>query len=458
MFFRTLRFRLTSWYTLLLALTLAAFSAGVYLALRESLYDNLDDSLEARADIVAGIVAGADGELDVELPGEAVEADEFIRTFDVDGEVVFDNSSAEQKAPIDPTAVETALSGGSDTRKAEAAGLTVRVLVRPLRADGDVIGAVEVGLEDDVSETLNRLLLVIAVLYPIALLLAGAGGWYLVGRALGPIDSVTRAARRISAEDLSQRLDTEGLPDDEVGRLARTFDEMIARLDESFRRQRQFTADASHELRTPLTALKGQTEVALQRERTPEEYREVLQAVNADADRMIRLVGGLMTLARADAAQIPVPGDEVKLRAVINAAIEQARAAAAEKEIDVRLLDGDEVVVRADEGLVLQLVLNLLDNAVKYTHRGGKVEVSCRLDAGWAEVLVADNGPGISQENLDQIFDRFYRADAARSREAGAGLGLSICRWIVESHGGMISVESAPGEGSRFLARLPASS
>lgn len=458
MFFRTLRFRLTLWYVLLLAITLAAFSAGVYLALREILYDNLDDSLEARSDIVAGIVSESGGRLDVGLPGETVEGDEFIRTFDIAGEVAFDNSPAAQKPPIDSAAVGTALTGGSDTRGIESAGITVRVLVRPLRADGEIVGAVEVGLEDDVGETLGQLLLAIAVLYPLSLLLAGAGGWYLAGRALGPIDTVTRAARRISAEGLGQRLDTEGLPDDEVGRLARTFDEMIARLDDSFRRQRQFTADASHELRTPLTALKGQTEVALQRDRTPDEYREVLRAVNAEADRMIRLVGGLMTLARADAAQIPVSKEPVSLRGVIRVATEQVRAAATEKGIDLRLLDGDDVVVSGDEDLVLQLVLNLLDNAVKYTHGGGKIEVSCRLDAGWAELLVADDGPGIPQEHLGHIFDRFYRADAARSGEAGAGLGLAICRWIAEAHGGTIAAESTPGQGSRFVARFPASS
>jgi heavy metal sensor kinase len=280
---------------------------------------------------------------------------------------------------------------------------------------------------------------------------------FLAGRALSPIDAVTRTARKISAEDLSQRLNMR-LPEDEVGRLARTFDEMIARLDEAFKRQRQFTADASHELRTPLTAIKGQTEVALQREREPEDYQEVLRAVNGQVDRMIRLVASLLTLARADAREIPVNREPVDLGTTVKDAVDQIRPAAADKSISVDVHADGGVRVNADQDLMLQLMLNLLDNAVKYTPVGGTIEVSWRGNGDHADLSVSDTGPGIAAEHLPHIFDRFYRADKARSRAGGgAGLGLSICRWIVEAHGGSISAASTPGQGSTFSVRLPAS-
>jgi heavy metal sensor kinase len=287
---------------------------------------------------------------------------------------------------------------------------------------------------------------------------AGAGGLFLAGRALAPIDTVTRAAQRISASDLSERLELD-LPDDEVGRLARTFDGMIARLDDSFRRQRQFTSDASHELRTPLTAIKGQAEVALQRERTPDEYRRVLTSVNHDVDRMIRLVRTLLTLARADASQIPIAKGLMDVGSIVIGAVDQMRPIAAEKGIALTVDGSESIVIRADEDLVLQLVLNLLDNAVRYTPAGGAVEASCRVSGPWVEITVSDTGVGIPPEHLSHIFERFYRADTSRSREdGGAGLGLSICKWVADAHGGTIEATSRPGAGSRFTVRLPLSS
>ena len=299
--------------------------------------------------------------------------------------------------------------------------------------------------------------MIIAIAYPLALVVAGLGGVFLAGRALSPIDRVTRVARKISAEDLSQRLNMR-LPDDEVGRLASTFDEMIARLDEAFRRQRQFTADASHELRTPLTAIKGQTEVALQRDRDADTYREVLRKVNGEVDRMIRLIGSLLTLARADARQIPVSRESVDLGRLVTDAVEQIRPAAVDKAIALNVSSNGDIRLRADQDLILQLMLNLLDNSVKYTPRGGSIDLSCRAEGSQAEVTVADTGSGIPAEHLPHIFDRFYRVDKARTRaEGGAGLGLSISRWIAEAHGGTLRVESTPGRGSKFTLSLPVS-
>ena len=310
--------------------------------------------------------------------------------------------------------------------------------------------------QDDVADTLQTLLFIVGIAYPATLVVASLGGVFLAGRALSPVDRMTRLARRISAEDLGQRLNLRSR-DDEVGRLARTFDEMIARLDNAFRRQRQFTADASHELRTPLTAIKGQIDVALQRRRDPAAYRQVLQVVNEEVDRMMRLVGSLLTLARADAGQIPLAFEAVRLADVVGAAVEQVRPVASERGIELELVSSPAVTLRADEDLLLQLLLNLLDNAIKYTPAGGHVDVGWNVSAGQVELWVRDTGIGIASEHVPHIFDRFYRVDKARSRAEGrAGLGLAISRWIAEAHGGSISVESAPGQGTTFRVVLPA--
>jgi heavy metal sensor kinase len=456
---RSIRLRLTLWYVLLLAIILAGFSAGIYFTLRHNLYGNLDDSLQTRANDLLPLVTYAGGRpsLSQDVSSSSPDPEEqFVRVYDASGGLVFNGESQAGTVAADLKAIQSALAGKSSTREASADGDPFRILVVPIEQDGRIVGALEVGrAADDVRDTLRSLLLILGVAYPVTLALASVGGIFLASRALSPIDKLTRLARRISAEDLSQRLNLR-LPDDEVGRLARTFDEMIVRLEDAFRRQRQFTADASHELRTPLTAVKGQVEVALTRPREPDAYREVLQNVNEEVDRLIRLVGSLLTLARADAGQIPVSPEAIDVADLVAAAVEQVRPAAQQRDVELALAPGPPVTLRADEDLLLQLFLNLLDNAIKYTPSGGRVTAGWSTDNSRVELWVRDTGAGIGPEHLPHVFDRFYRADKARSRaEGGVGLGLSICRWIAEAHGGSISVESTPGQGSTFTARLP---
>ena len=456
---RSIRLRLTLWYVLLLAIILAGFSAGIYVTLRHNLYANLDDSLQTRVADLLPLVRfeGDRPTLAESISANSLDLDEqFVRVYDSSGRLTFDNSGGAGGEPTDGEAIQKALAGGTVTRGIEVNGEPFRVRIVSIEQDGRMAGALEVGrAADDVSDALRSLLLILGVAYPVTLALASLGGIFLASRALSPIDKLTRLARRISAEDLSQRLNLR-LPDDEVGRLARTFDDMIARLEDAFRRQRQFTADASHELRTPLTAVKGQVEVALTRPREPDAYREVLQTVNEEVDRLIRLVGSLLTLARADAGQIPLALEAVDVPDLAVAAVEQVRPTAQQRDIELALAPGPAVTLRADEDLLLQLLLNLLDNATKYTPSGGRVTAGWSADGNRVELWVRDTGAGIAPEHQAHIFDRFYRADQARSRaEGGAGLGLSICRWIAEAHGGSISVESAPERGSTFTVRLP---
>ena len=245
-------------------------------------------------------------------------------------------------------------------------------------------------------------------------------------------------------------------PQDEVGRLANTFNDMIARLDAAFQRQRQFTADASHELRTPLTAIKGQIEVALSRRREADAYRHVLEGVNDEVHRLIRLVGSLLTLARVDAGEILVSKEPVDLSELVTGAVEQVRPAAGDRNVVIDFNGDAGAKLQADQDLLLQLLLNLLDNAIKYTQPGGKVNVGWGVNDGVGWLTVCDTGIGIPAEHLKQVFDRFYRIDAARSRsEGGAGLGLSISRWIAEAHGGELSLKSEQGKGTTVELRLP---
>jgi heavy metal sensor kinase len=460
---RSVRLRLTIWYVVLLALILAAFSVGVYVLLRQQLYSNLDDAVESRSNILQGLIRYDDERptLSGSVFARDPEADEnFVRVFDGSGALTFMNPAFEGDTSIDSDSIQRALAGRRSVRSVNIEGEPTRLHTRPIRnEEEDVTGVLEVGLRDeDAREPLRALLVILAIAYPLTLVGASLGGLFLASRALSPIDSLTRLAHRLSAEDLSQRLNLK-LPDDEVGRLARTFDDMLARLEDAFRRQRRFTADASHELRTPLTSIKGQVEVALERDRDSESYREVLRSVNADTDRMIRLVGSLLTLARADAGQVALHREDIDLGGVVANAVDHVRPEAERAGVSLRLDPGKDVRVKADPDLILQLMLNLLDNAVKYTgDEKGSVAVSWRESGPFAELSVTDDGPGIPEEHLPRIFDRFYRVDKARSRaDGGAGLGLSISRWIAEAHGGGIHAESAEGKGTRFTVRLPLS-
>lgn len=457
--FRSIRLRLTLWYVLLLAVVLAVFCAGIYFALRQSLSRNLNEAVENRVEVLLGLIEYDSGRptlAGVELPGDKDTGETFARVFDGSGGVTFDDSTAFGGVPVDDSAVEQALRDSPATRSVKGDERTLRVRIVPIQGDPAVVGALEVGLnEDDVADTLGILLLIMTIAYPVTLAVASFGGVFLAGRALSPIDRLTGLAQRISAADLSQRLDLD-LPNDELGRLARTFDEMISRLDGAFQRQRQFTADASHELRTPLTAIKGQAEVALQRDRNPEAYRQSLAAIDNEADRMIRLTASLLNLARADSGQIPITFESLDVAEVIGAAAEQARPAAEQRRVRLVLNPSPHVHLAGDKVLLIQLTLNLLDNAVKYSPPGGEVTVGCENNDSEVVLRVRDTGIGIEPDAITHIFDRFYRVDRARSRtEGGAGLGLSISRWIAEAHGGSISVQSEPGKGSTFSVRLP---
>jgi signal transduction histidine kinase len=287
-----------------------------------------------------------------------------------------------------------------------------------------------------------------------ALFLASLGiGYVVAGRVLRPIGQITRAARRIQATNLSERIALEG-PQDELKTLADTFDEMLERLDTSFTAQRQFVADASHELRNPLAVIRTNTDVALQDEAVPADVRSRLEAVRRATERMRRLVDDLLALARLELAS--GTRSEVDLAAVVDEVRDELEplARAHGLALEARVEPGLRVV--ADRDAVKRALANLLDNAFRHSPTEGTVRVAAERRDGWAVLSVADDGPGLSPVEQELVFERFWRSDASRSRESGgAGLGLAIVRRIAESHGGAVGVASESGAGSTFELRLP---
>jgi len=342
------------------------------------------------------------------------------------------------------------------TTVSAAVGDDWRVLTTPVRSDGQTIALLQVAQSQDLSETaLHQLALQMAVAVPLTLVLAALGGSFLASRALDPIDRITRTAQRISAEDLTQRLHLPPSPD-EVGRLAGTFDQMLDRLEQAFSRQRQFTADASHELRTPLAVLAAQTDLALDQARRPEDYRAALREIHQQAEQMAQLLSELLMLARVDSGPVEIDHEGLDLTALVADTVATLTPLAEAGGVMLSAPSQFPAPISGDQARLTQLIVNLVDNALKYTPVGGKVEVRVNAVDGRALLQVTDSGVGIAPEHLPHLFERFYRADAARSRdEGGAGLGLSICQWIATAHEGTIAVHSTPGSGTTFTVSLP---
>ncbi len=458
-----IRVRLTLWYVLVLAGVLISFSALLYLILDQALDDQVDAHLRLSAEQALGALSFNADQLQVlQTEGESeitplAEQGLLVRVLQIDGRVVA-SAGPFHTLPLPAAELAAARQGQARFTQVDAPGgsTPVRLYITPYTITNRVYGVVVLGqsLQPN-QDTLQQLLLILAVVVPLTLAAASAGGLFLANRALQPIDRLTRAAGVISAQDLSQRLNLD-LPDDEVGRLAQTFDRMLARLDEAFQRQRQFTADASHELRTPLAIMKGQIGVALNRSRAPSEYQSVLTDLEEEVDRLTRLADDLLLLARADDHLRALQREQVDLGILLPLLADQVYPLAAAKTLTLDVQVPTDLCVLGDPDKLLRLFLNLLDNAVKYTPAHGRLIL--RATSGRPDqvvVEVADSGPAIPPDQLAHIFERFHRTDAARSRATGGwGLGLPIAQSIAAAHGGAITVQSDSG-GNVFTVHLP---
>lgn len=366
--------------------------------------------------------------------------------------------------PLDPAALAAAL---RHSPRREASFFTLddveggyRVFVTPLVIGGEpLVLAMEEPLHER-QEALEEARTVLLVSIPLVLLLAWGGGYLLARRSLAPVVAMSEQAARLGAGNLDEALPLRN-PRDELGQLAMVFNDLLARLKDSIERQRQFMADASHELRTPVSILRGEADIALQmEERAPAEYREALTVVAHEARRLGRIVDDLFLLARADAGQQPLRPGELYLDELAGECVRAMRSLAAQRGITLSCHAPGELPYRGDEPLLHRLLLNLLDNAVKYSRAGGKVRLDLERENGGYVIRVADAGAPIDAESAERIFERFYRADRARSRAAesatgGAGLGLPIARWVAEAHGGSLRLANASLEGNTFEVFLP---
>jgi heavy metal sensor kinase len=462
---RSIRARLTLWYTSLLTVTVLLLGGTAYGLLDYSLARDLDRALQG---VALTLAAQPSREISPSIPAD-VEAifrrffgfspwDRYVeRRHPWSDRDLKESPPRSGRLPLSPNARNRAATGLQTFETLAGLGpYPVRVLTQPVREAGRVTSVIQVGMSlESVTVTRRRFLLVMATVLPLALLFAGGGGWLLAQRALRPVDRMTEAARRISAEHLDERLDTTG-SGDELDRLAATLNDMLGRLDAAFRQVRQFSADASHELQTPLTILKGELEVALRAPRSPDEYQCVLASALEESERVARLVEGLLLLSRADAGVLRMDRQPLDLAELVAEVGESARVLAEAQGVALECKSVAPVTIDGDRAHLRRLLLNLVDNGIKYTPAAGRVTLTLQRNGEWAALHVADTGSGLAPEEQERVFQRFYRTpEAVAQGKEGSGLGLCIARSIAEAHGGRIQVESTPGQGSTFTVFLP---
>jgi heavy metal sensor kinase len=445
--------RLTIWYVAAMVVVLAVYAVLVFLFVRRSALDALDERLRDDFFMASALVDETpEGTIewpDLEvLPGQELPA---VQVWSDDGrELLLENELARFRPVPETQALARSMSEGVVT--VPAPDVSRRVLTQSGRiGDRPVVFQVwraETALRDQLRE----FALVLVLGLPVAVAAAGLGGYVLARRALEPVERMTDRARTITAERLSDRLPVVN-PDDEMGRLAEVFNETLQRLETSFDQMRRFTADVSHELRTPLTAIRSVGEVGLRGHRDDQAYRGIIGSMLEEADRLASLVDRLLTLSRSETGQATLSRELVDLRALVDEVIDNLGVLAEEKRQTIAVSAEGAPQVLVDRLTMRQALINLLDNAIKFTPADGRVAVRIAGRAADVVIDVVDSGPGISPEARARIFDRFYRG---ASEVSGSGLGLSIAKGAVEANGGRLTVESSGPGGTTFRIALPA--
>ncbi|HLF12039.1 MAG TPA: ATP-binding protein [Gammaproteobacteria bacterium] len=450
---RSIGVRLTIWYAAAFAVALLFLGAGMWFTVQQSLYHAVDESLSDRVEGIRRFIEDHKTRLSQdEVKEEFLAHGDLFQVIDADGRWVH------QAETLNGAPATLAPPAESGVRFANVAfrGTPLRVISQNIDVDGRRYTVQVAAPLRELQQGLREGLWLLVPLFPLVLLIACAGGYWMSRRALAPVDQVTQTARSITAENLSKRLDVPRTGD-ELERLSQTLNEMIGRLESAFRKISRFTADASHELRTPLAVMRTTAEVALRGPQPDSEHSAALEQIIAEVERTSHLVENLLLIAKADSGEAQLHKRPVDLVQAVSEACSQASVLARVKGIKFEArLPEKAIWLTGDSHALRRLFLILLDNAVKYTPAGGTFEVSLAESDGLVVGAVRDTGIGISEEDLPHIFDRFYRVDRARSREqGGAGLGLAIGRWITEAHGGILSVESELDRGSLFRVQLP---
>ena len=444
-FFKSIRTRLTLWYLAIIVILLLMFSSVAYFMLYYNLYNNLDNSLQNRANSLSGAT--------MVIP----RSNELLMSFDANGTMTQQIGGVTVDASKLSGLITKAVAGQNTYLTAagtenQQVRLYATAFFNPFNGQPVVIVVGQTTTE--ITDVLHTFIYVIVFAMVGVIVLAGLGGLFLAERALKPVQQITKTAQNIEGSDLSQRINVK--TDDELGRLASTLNEMIGRLEESFNRQRQFTADASHELRTPLAIMQAEATLALSKERTPDDYRKSLETISQESDYMSSVISKLLFLARSDAGKEQLNFEGVELKELITGLSANIEVLAQDKGIKFAVDAKEELTVNGDKVKLRQLFINILENAVRYTPADGHISVSLVKQELNAVVSISDTGIGIPPEHLPHIFERFYRVDKARARaDGGVGLGLAIAKIIAESHRGTITVASEVGKGTTFTISLP---
>jgi len=478
MFFKSIRFKILAWYMLLLAITLLSFSAVLYGSFSKALVNNLDGLLSLRAEGVADSVRAywhdkdkasdmkpfldiARGWVDEKIRDPEL-MNVFVRILSSKAETLVATKSMPFLAPIPKSDLEDVLAGEDSFNSlggilADAKKSRFRVHTRPVIEDGKVAYLIQTAAPIKlIFLASGNLMVILFILMPLTIILAGLPGVLLAGLTLKPVDTMINTLKHITAENLKLKIH---IPDtkDEVRRLADTFNDMIERLDRSFSSQQNFIKDISYELKAPLFILRREIAVALSKPSSEKEYEAILRRGLEELDRFSEIVDNLIILARFDNSQMPIEIKKVNIALIVGEVLKAAKAAAAEKDIVISSFLQDAIVLDGDEERLKKLFANLVDNAIKHTHRNGSVTVAAHREKDLVSIMVSDTGIGIPEDELSYVFDRFYQVNRSRSLKNGFGLGLSVAKSIAESHKGKITVESQLGKGSVFAVTLPIS-
>jgi len=452
--------KLTVWYAVWMATALCGLGLLAFLSMRHSIHATVDEQLRDRMNVVQRTVDHSLRKGSVDILRRELDEDselrpqiDLLQIWDDQGSLIY------QSTPLKTTGLPPPGSLPQPAKTMWIGEDPIRVLEASVAVNGRLYHIQAAARMEEFYEALGRFRGRLLLFTPLALLLASGLGYWMSRRALAPVDQITRAAQQISAQNLSARLSVPP-SGDELQRLAETLNQMLERIEAALERVTRFSADASHELRTPITVMRTRTELALRRQRTPAENQQTLEQLHAELVRTSQLLDNLMLLARADSGTEQLRFAPANLVYIIEDVLTQVRPIADEKGVALQGALPDQAIwIAGDLQLLQRLFLILVENAVKYTPKAGLVSVALEARNGTATVKIRDTGIGIGEDDLPHIFDRFYRADKARTRElGGAGLGLSIGRWIAEVHGGSVDVESRVGAGSTFEVSLPSAS
>jgi heavy metal sensor kinase len=453
----SISFRLTAWFTAVFLCGFIAFGLAMWADLAVSLSKGRDRTLTRRAaramEALAATPAGPPAQRSARYYefADATPEGNLIRIYDAAGRLLYPRASF---APPDFPWPDPARPASDRFRDVQFHGRKFRLLQHPVIFEGQALSVVVGGQLEDNRQMLARFSTGLMGAIPMVLMLSALAGYFVTRRALQPVGRLTAALRSITIGNLSERLPPSHTGD-ELDRLAETCNEMLSRLEAAVAQIKRFTADASHELRSPISYVHMVAEYALRNPRLQSESREAFQEILAESQDATRLLEDMLVLARADAGHVDIPFEPTDLAELVREAFERARIPAQTKGHHVRLRCVDYLEVRGDGSSLRRLIWTLLDNAIKYTPEGGRIEVSLDGDGEHGRFRVQDNGIGIPEELLPRVFERFFRADPARAQGEGTGLGLAIAKWIADVHQADISVESLTGAGTVFTVRFP---